>query len=268
MIDSLVFSRNRPLQLHCLLSSLKEYSNIPNEKIKVLHRYDEEYAESLSEVKDYHRNVKFIEETDFETQVKDYLKSGEQHCTFFVDDIVVKDQVDFSIPCRVLEANPDILCFSLRLGLHLTDCYPTNSKQTVPNGMINSQLFVWGWKGSSHDWGYPLSVDGHVFRRSELEGWSSHLRFKNPNQFESALQEIPQIFAIPQGMICHVNSKIFNNPLNRVQDEFKNRVETSITTQDLNKIWLSGKEIDYNVFRGWPNPAAHTPVEFKLRARQ
>lgn len=268
MIDTLIFSRNRPLQLHCLLSSLREYSNLPKGKVVVLHKYDTEYTEGLEEVKKSHSEVNFLEETDFESQVKEYMKLGEKYCVFFVDDIVVKDQIDFSIPCRVLDANPDILCFSLRLGLHLTDCYPANSKQNIPNGNVNSQMFVWGWRGSPFDWGYPLSVDGHVFRRSELEGWTSHLKFKNPNQFESALQEIPRTFAIPQGAVCHINSKIFNNPLNRVQDEFKNRAETSITTQELNKIWLSGQEIDYSVFRGWHNPAAHTPVDFQLRKRQ
>lgn len=268
MIDALIFSRNRPLQLHCLLSSLKENSNIPENKITVLHRYDEEYEEGLQDVKKNHDKVNFLKEENFETQVKDYLKKEDQYCVFFVDDIIVKDQINFEIPCKVLEANPDVLCFSMRLGLHLTTCYPAASSQVVPNGTVNLQMFIWKWSGSSFDWGYPMSVDGHVFRRSELEGWISHLKFNNPNQFESAMQEIPRIFAIPQAMVCHVGSKIFNNPANRVQDEFKNRSESSVSTKELNEIWLSGQEIDYSVYKAWPNPAAHTPVEFQLKRRR
>jgi hypothetical protein len=268
MIDALIFSRNRPLQLNCLLSSLKENSNVSENKITVLHHYDDEYSEGFQEVKNIHGGVNFIEEEDFEAQVKNYLKKEDQYCVFFVDDIIVKDQINFEIPCKVLEVNPDILCFSMRLGLHLVECYPAASSQIVPNGTISSQMFVWKWMGSSFDWGYPLSVDGHIFRRSELEGWISHLKFKNPNQFESAMQEIPRIFVLSQGMVCHINSKIFNNPANRVQDEFKNRSESSVSTKELNAIWLSGQEIDYSIYKSWSNPAAHTPVEFQLKKRQ
>ena len=265
MIDALIFSKNRPMQLHCLLSSLKEYSNIPISKIKVLYRYDEEYVEGFKKLQNIHKEVKFIKEENFELQVKEYLRFGEKYCVFFVDDILIKDEINFSIPCDVLDQNPHMLCFSLRLGTHLTDCYPTSTKQLIPNGTINSQFFIWGWKNAPQDWGYPLSVDGHIFRRNELEGWSSHLRFKNPNQFESSLQEIPRTFAIPLGMVCHVNSKLFNNPVNRVQDEFQNRVESSVSPQEFNKLWNEGFEINYSEFKGYLNPAAHTPVKFSLR---
>lgn len=268
MIDALIFSKNRPMQLNCLLSSLKENSNLQQENITVLYRYDNEFLQGLEIVKKIHPNVNFIKEENFEQQVKAYLKLGQKLCVFFVDDIIIKDSIDFEIPRIVLEDNPSILCFSLRLGTHLTQCYPNASKQAVPNGAVNSQLFAWGWRGGQHDWGYPFSVDGHVFRRSELEGWSSHLHFNNPNQFESVLQTIPHTFSIPQGMVCHLNSKLFNNPINRVQNEFNNRAESLHTAADFNDAWMSGMEIDYTIFKNFLNYAAHTPVSFKMRKRQ
>lgn len=267
MIDSIIFSKNRPLQLHCLLSSLRSNSNL--KQIKVLHKYDQDFLESLELVKQLHADVVFEEEENFENQVKTFLReSNNKFCVFFVDDIVVKDPVDFTIACSVLENNPDILCFSLRLGLNLNYCYPMSQIQTIPNGIVNSQLFAWSWRGSNFDWGYPFSVDGHVFRRSELESWSSHLKFSNPNQFEAVLQQIPEIFAIPNGMACHVTSKIFNNPVNRVQEEFKNRNESSVSATEFKDIFLSGKEIDFTKFRGFMNNGAHTPVEFEMRNRK
>lgn len=268
MIDSIIFSKNRPLQLHCLLSSLVKNSNLPGNKIKVLHKYDEEFLEGLSLVKSLHPEVIFEKEENFELQVKSYLGTEEKYCVFFVDDIVVKEEIDFRVPCEILENNPEILCFSLRLGLHLNYCYPMSQRQIVPNGIINSELFAWGWKGAHFDWGYPFSVDGHVFRRSEIESWVSHLKFNNPNQFESSLQEITKTFVIPNGMVSHVVSKLFNNPANRVQDEFKNKNESSASIQDFNKILLSGKEIDFTKFKGFMNNGAHTPVEFEMRNRK
>jgi len=267
MIDALIFSRNRSMQLNCLLSSLIENSNLLPEKITVLCRYDNEYQKGLEVVKSLHPKVSFIKEENFEKQVKDYIKFGEKFCVFFVDDILVKDSIDFSVPCSIINSNPDVLTFSLRLGTHLTECYPVAAKQPVPNGNITSQFFVWKWRESHYDWGYPMSVDGHIFRRSEFEGWSSHLRFNNPNQFESALQEIPRNFAVPQGMVSYLNSKILNNPANRVQDEFKNRSESLNSYEDLNNLWEEGFEIDHSKIRGYLNKAAHEPINFPMRKR-
>lgn len=264
MIDALIFSRNRPLQLDALISSIKKFSNMDGKKINVLHRYDEKYTPGLERVKKIHDEVNFIDEKNFELQVKDYLKLGEKFCVFFVDDMLLKNDVDFNLPCSVLSSHPQFLTFSLRLGTHLTHCYPVNSRQIVPNGTVNSQLFLWEWRGTHHDWGYPFSVDGHIFRRSELEGWSSHLLFKNPNQFESELQSIPRTFAIPPGMCCYLNSKIFNNPLNRVQDEFKNRAEGE-SIDELYDAWMSGLSIDIDKFYGFINDAAHHPLPLPMK---
>ncbi len=257
MIDALIFSRNRPMQLHCLLESIKKYTNLAD--ISVLYRYDEKYQKGLDRVKELHRNVKFIDELDFETQVKNYLKYGQKFCTFFVDDIVVKNNVDFSFPCQVLESNPAFLTFSLRLGTHLTHCYPINSRQNVPNGNTNSGLFLWSWRNATHDWNYPFSVDGHIFRRSEIDSWVSHLKFKNPNQFESVMQSIPRTFATQDACACFIQSAIVNIPINRVQNEFMNRAE-SISIDELYDLWMSGKAFDFEKIYGIINDGAHSPI--------
>jgi hypothetical protein len=258
MIDAMVFSRNRPMQLHCLLESIEKYTNLS--KIKVLHRYDDRYVEGLKQVQLLHPSVEFLEEVGFESQVKSFLSKGEKHCTFFVDDIVVKDEIDFTHVCNVLENNPPFLTFSLRLGTHLTKCYPNNSQQQVPNGSINSGFFIWGWKGASHDWGYPLSVDGHVFRRAELESWCNHLKFKNPNQFESVMQSIPSTFALQDYCVSYVVSKIVNTPVNRVQEEFKNRSE-EVSIDDLYDSWLAGERLQFEKVFKILNDGAHMPIE-------
>ena len=262
MIDSLIFSKNRPLQLNCLLESISEHSNLTN--ISVLYHYDEKYQEGLAKVKKLHPTVKFIKEENFENQVKTYLCVGDKFCVFFVDDIIVKDKINFDIACQVLQNNPNFLTFSLRLGTHLTYCYPTRSKQNVPNGNINSGFFLWSWKGADHDWGYPFSVDGHIFRRSDLEGWVSHLNFKNPNQFESEMQSIPRKFVLPNACICHINSTIVNTPINRVQNEFMNRDENG-SIDELYDVWMSGKSLDYQKIFGLLNDGAHTPIILPLK---
>lgn len=264
MIDLMIFSKNRPMQLHCLLSSLKEFSNFESSNINVLHKYDKKYEEGLNKVKSQHLNVNFIEESSFEDQVKDYLKSGQKYCVFFVDDMIVKNNFDINLPCNILSSNQNVLTFSLRLGTHLTYCYPTNSQQQVPNGMINSGVFVWNWKASHLDWNYPFSLDGHIFRRSDLEGWASHLKFLNPNQFEDKLQSIKENFVLPEMCVSYVNSVTFNMPLNRVQNEYKNRAE-DVSVDELYDLWMNGKELDYGLLFGFLNNGAHHPLNLPIK---
>jgi len=192
------------------------------------------------------------------------LKLGEKYCMFFVDDMLFKEETNFSLPCAVLESSPDILTFSLRLGLHLNYCYPVNSEQHIPNGEINHQIFFWNWKNSGLDWNYPFSLDGNIFRRRDLEGWSSHLSFSNPNQLEDRLQSIKSTYAIPEICSCQIRSRTFNMPLNRVQEEYKNRAE-NVEADELYSLWMSGKELDYEKVFGFINSGAHHPLNLPLK---
>jgi len=262
MIDAMIFSKNRPLQLNSLLESIKFFSNLAD--ISVLYKYDDAYMPGLQKVKELHPDVGFLEEKDFESQVKSFLGRSKKFCVFFVDDILFKDQVDFDIPCQILQNNPSFLTFSLRLGTHLTYCYPTSSNQSVPNGAVNSGFFIWNWKQAEHDWGYPLSVDGHIFRRTDLESWTSHLRFKNPNQFESELQKIRKTFALPDGCVSYLNSKILNIPFNRVQNEFQNRSE-NVSIEELYDVWVSGKTFDFEKISRFLNNAAHVNIHVPFK---
>lgn len=257
------------MQLHCLLSSIKKYTNLSSRNINVLHRYDEKYSEGLKTLKEIHTDVNFIQEQNFEKQVKDYLMSGEKYCTFFVDDMIVKDDIDFNVPCNILESNESVLMFSLRLGTHLTHCYPVNSFQKVPNGNVNSdlQVFIWPWRDAQFDWNYPLSVDGHIFRRSDVSSWTTRLNFKNPNKFEESLQVIPRIFPLSDIGCSFLNSKVVNIPSNRVQNEILNRNEEE-SIDDSYESWMSGKEIDFDLIKGFLNKAAHHPLSIPTRSRK
>lgn len=267
MIDIMIFSKNRPLQLHGLIKSLLHYSNVDRNKINVLYKYDDQYLQGLKEIIDLYPTINFIKEFDFNNQVKQYLNNNEKYCAFFVDDIIVKDNINFNTPCQILESNPNIMTFSLRLGTHLDFCYALNSNQLVPNGIIDSQIFIWNWKNSQHDWNYPLSLDGHIFRKSDIESWSSHLSFKNPNQYESQLQSVRSNFVMPDICCSFLKSKIFNLPLNRVQNEFQNRCE-DISIDDLYELWKSKKEIDYLKFENFMNKSVHEPLSLPLVSRK
>ena len=266
MIDICIFSRNRPLQLHGLLCSIKDKVSYSGE-ITILYRYDDDYLSALMEIKEQFPECKFIEDDNFKDQVCKFLDHGSELCFFLVDDIIFRKAIDLRLCENILAHNPNILTFSLRLGLHLNYCYPMQQSQKIPNGQVQQELFIWDWTSADHDWGYPLSVDGHVFRKKQFLEWCRHLDFSNPNSYESELQSIKHTFLIPDLCITGVEAFLFNNPLNRVQDVYQNRSE-NVTTESLLEKWDAGLEIDISKLESIINTGAHYVTDLPLRTRQ
>ena len=50
---------------------------------------------------------------------------------------------------------------------------------------------TWHWMGMEGDWGYPMSLDGHIFRTAEIAPLLEHLDYRNPNVLEAALARRP-----------------------------------------------------------------------------
>lgn len=264
-ISICIFSRNRPLQLYALLRSMKYINPIRN--ITVLYKYDDEYLQALEEVKSKTNGVEFYEDKDFKGQVETFLKTAGPASLFLVDDIVFRRPFDTAMCMDILNGNPGILTFSLRMGLHLNYCYPVNRTQPIPDGSVQNNHFLWSWRNSKFDWNYPFSVDGNVFRTHQLLNWVQHLEYSAPNSFEEALQTIPHTFAIPDACICYVESSLFNNPLNRVQDTHQNR-SGKISSQQLLEKWNEGLEIDVAKLSKLIPKAAHHVAQLPFKERK
>lgn len=265
MIDltAIVFSKNRPIQLHALLESMFLNTNMPKENVHVLYKADHEYIWPMEELKLAFPEVNFHPEFDFRTQTMDLVNKAKSQVVFFTDDDVFKDKVDFRTVLQVLELNHQVFCFSLRLGKHLDFCYSTQQPQGVPQGHTKDSFFFWNWKGTDWDWNYPLSVDGHVFRREELKTCISKAGpWKSPNTFEGSLSHVHPQIPHPQ-MACFVSSKVFNIPHNRVQSEVSN-VFGGGSENDLLKLWNEKKKIDISTFQGLKNKSAHQLVDLKI----
>ena len=262
MVDFLIFSKNRPMQLHALLSSFKELA-INYKSLSVLYKYDDEYFESLQFLKRQFADVKFIEETNFKNQIKEFLSCG-NFCSFLVDDIIFKDSSDMNMIASLLENNPQLLCFSLRLGLHLKSCYMVNKAQKIPSGAIHGDVFVWDWRFGEFDWGYPLSVDGHIFRTSDMRKLTNAIEFSNPNQFEDSLQRVLHNLHQVNLCACFQRSKIVNVPMNRVQDEYKNR-NIGTEASNLLRMWNEGLRISFREIIDISNESVHQEIQLNFQ---
>lgn len=268
MIDLIIFSKNRPLQLYALLESLYQHTDSQKSaNVSVIYRYDQSFRASIDELSDKFSFVSFIEQNDFYQDVINCLKTTtNRFCAFLVDDIVFKENISLANTCHLLLSNPHILTFSMRMGMHLNFCYPTNSRQSIPDGNIQKGFFAWNWKVGHGDWSYPFSLDGHIFRKEDLERWTSKITFSNPNQFEDRLQ-IAKTEKGNEICICQTQSAIVNLPINRVQNEYKNRCE-DVSPYDLLTMWKEGKKIDTSKFLSISNTSAHYPQPLTLVDRK
>ncbi len=261
-LSTMVFSKNRPMQLMAMLESLFQNSDTDPSNCFILYKADPEYFIAYMEVFSYFPDVNFIPEWNFREQVESFVFNANKHVCFFTDDDVLKRQVRLETCLETLNNNPDSVAFSLRLGRHLNFCYSTQQSQRLPEKFVKtgSDILGWRFKGTDWDWNYPLSVDGHVLRRDDLLEFLKVLpkTWNSPNSFEGMLSHLHPNINKPV-MHCFEKSIVFNIPHNKVQTEVDN-VYSGGSEKDLLILWESGKKIDISTFQQIDNTAAHQLV--------
>lgn len=263
MLNIIVFSKNRGMQLELFLRSMKFYfKEFSQHKINILYNYtNEEFKKGYEKLFKIHNdeNINYIKETQtFKSHILNLLDIKNPYTVFFVDDVVFKNSFTLnSKEFKLFTLKDEILALSLRLHPNLTYCYPANIKM-VPPHFENNLSFKWyGLKG---DYGYPMSLDGHFFRTNDIVSIAKILNFNNPNSFESMLSAFP---LNRLKMICYEESIIINNPINKVQN-YNNNIHGDIPAEFLNEKFLEGYIIDLDDFDGLKNISCHQEVEINL----
>lgn len=257
LVNAIIFSKDRPAQLDALLRSIREQA----ERWEDRGRWAIVYVASTPELLAGYARVQsehasdalgFIEEgvsgLDFKQIVVNTMRA--QHkandapwCMFLVDDMIFKRAwpIDGGEPMSRLKSDPRVLCLSLRLCPRYNFCYAENRRVRPP---FMARYGRWNWRRASGDWGYPMSVDGNIFRYADMLPLVEQIGFRHPNSFEDELSKRP-----PKKrplMTCHAEAVVVNLPVNRVQHEFQNRAgqEHGISAEELNRAFLQGKRVD------------------------
>lgn len=248
---AIVFSRDRPMQLDLLLTSLER--NAPGVfDVNVLYNgigYEEGYAICSEE----HPETTFIAEDGLTYQVRSLLRDGGL-VSFFTDDDVLYGET------RPIELEDHWICGSLRLGWNTIYCYPLRRYQVVPEGT------VWGWEQADGDFAYPMSLDGHVFRSEDLLPLIEGRNFSTPNHLEVMLMKGAKSIGRPM-MAGYIESRLVGIPANRVQSDMPNRNgETHpYSVQELNDLYLAGKRIDLDALDFSDIRGAHQEIPLVFR---
>jgi len=261
MINVIIFSKDRAAQLDLLLRSFKEYfKEYSLANISVIYSYSlPEFKSGYTKLESEMENVLFVHDLKYGSFRETVLKSIDTtlpKTMFLVDDILFKDY--FSIQDSEIQIldNEQIIATSLRLWKGIDHCYASNTPSPPPS-FINKH--VWNWTGSSGDWGYPMSLDGNIFRTDFACKKFNQINFANPNQLEAALAAY--VDRTKQYMSCYVqDSKLLNIPANIVQNVYKNRHGSLISAAELNDAYMQGKKLSYAHLKNYQNNTVHVEI--------
>lgn len=267
-MNIIIFSKDRAAQLDLLLRSLKyNFKEFDSCKIHVLYDSSEEDFYKgyllLSEDKNLCVNVEFVSDKLYGTFRESLLKIlnlKNELSMFLVDDIIFKSS--FSLSDKEIEFvknNEQIIAHSLRLWNGINHCYATNKPNSIPAFV---KRYIWNWTSAEGDWGYPMSVDGNIYRTKFIFDKIKEINFRNPNQLEANLAATAD--RTKQYMSCYVEeSKLLNVPANIVQTTFSNRHGNIIDVKELNNNFLSGKKLSFEHILNCSNNTVHVELPFK-----
>jgi hypothetical protein len=261
MINITVFSKDRACQLDAFLRSYRQFVKEPI--LTVIFNYSNDFFKSgYDKLIPRFPKVNFVKESDFKTDLLQSIKTERPLTTFFVDDVVFRR--NFSWNCnevKYFQQSHDIACLSLRLSPAINYCYTLNCSSPTPQIDNNH---CWYWRSCAHDWNYPMSLDGHIFKTEDLLPLAMKLEYRSPNTFEEALAYNP----LPKPkMMCLKEHVIYNIPQNKVQMDFKkNRYQKNgLSIKQLNERYLNNEIIDIDHLASVDNNSAHFGVVLKLK---
>ena len=258
-LKTIIFSYNRPAQLDLLLRSMKRFTDFTDIYVSYMHEpsYREGYKRVIKENPDVRfeyrkKNLKYYVQKALQSPLTVFLCDDE----VFVAKVSQNDK-----QFKTFKKYDDILCLALRMGRNVDYCMSNHNWIKVPpidkNGVWNWKALV-EYKRSSDglhinyesDWGYPMSVAGHVFRTEDLKQILKPLKFDNPNQLEDGMCH----FISPRNLaVCYDSQRMVEAMLEKEQ------------IIELNKEFMQGKIIDLEYI---VKQELHCPQQGSHLARQ
>ena len=277
MLQIIIFSFNRALQLDTLITSIIEKWQNPLYKIDIIYNtshndfqkgYEiliEKYKENNnivfnkeSGIKDkfsikellnirnfitYNKNKKnFTPKSNFRSLCIELLKKDKNDLIMFLtDDAMFIEKVN--INNEVLDwikDDPINRQFSLRMGVGMND----QGKQVRYEG---NYLYWEFYKNPRYtNWGYPFSVDAHIYHKKPIIKLFSKYIFCNPNTLEGFINaQVYNNYLFKEGK-ANLKCSLLSFPINMVQTVAKNET-LGIDCKMLNDILLNGYTMKYPI---------------------
>ena len=255
-------SKDRPAQLDLSIRSLLKHGPGYKYATVIYKGSAPEYTEGYDILKETYEDILFIEEVDFRKDVLN-LENPVPYTMFMMDDdIFYRKSVSLEKIKECFSTFP-LSCYSLRLGENTMRQNPHNESERVqvPSFSKYDETLIWDHNSVALNFGYPLSLDCHVFRTDMIFSMMKQIEFKTPNFLEANLQQFKS--TTPRWCACSKTSSVFGNPVNRVQDDFQNGAGEycGVSTEDLNRKFLEGNRLELEIQN--KIVGAHQEVELK-----
>ena len=270
-VDLIVFSYDRGIQLYATLESSERYLKGISQTYVLYRASEGKFDVPYQDMKERFSCVNWIKQgenpkKDFKPLLMSILcSSSADYILFAVDDNIVKDFVDLSVCVNVLEKTK-AYAFYLRLGKNINYSYSCKIRTPIPcMHTVDKNVFVWKFEDGKGDWNYPNSVDMTLFRKNNIISNISKLNFSSPNYFEGAwaLRASSKLNGL-----CFNTSKIFNIPMNIVQQSHKNNPHMNLYSKEyLLKLYMDGYKINIDDFYNINNNSPHFEIEPKFIKR-
>jgi hypothetical protein len=292
-VQTIIFSKDRPLQLHATLSSFAlhaaDAANIP---IHVLYKasnetYDRGYVQVAQEL-GQQLQLHWVRESNFKSDLLTVIQEPRssskrrrlieglllrgprlrtKHLLFLVDDNLFIRPFRLEEIGNALSTYPDAIGFSLRVGRNTTSCYSMQCDQPLPEFEASPPVLRFAWSGQVGDFGYPLEVSSSVYRCSDLAPLLRRIPYNNPNRLEQGLSAASGLYSrrLPT-LLCFELSVAFCAPVNKVQSILNNRSgsQDHYSSESLNALFLEGFRVDVAALREFMPRAAHEEISLPL----
>jgi hypothetical protein len=230
VVDIYIVSKNRPAQFELLLRSIGDHLSGYG-SLNCIIKCDEEYRDDYQELINLYE-LSHIFETDdicFKKCMYEYFCDASElsrFTMFLMDDNVILRPFSFESEKFKSFYEHDqfrgILALSMRLHPGVKKCYAYGDTSVIaPTFTFRRGINTFHWYRQQGDFGYPMSLDGNIYRTGDLRKNLLHFAYKNPNQLEGALMGFPP--PMRPLLACYNDPYVVNIPWNKVQDENQNR---------------------------------------------
>jgi hypothetical protein len=256
MIDTLIWSKDRAMQLDLLLRSQLECFPGVNatEIVYATSTPDFECGYKKLIEKWQNKDISFRKQGVFKDNVLDVLSCFQSTLVLGNSD----DNVFISeIPDKNYALDENTAALSLRLNPNVNFCHPANLPLQPPVFGPNStfmfqygeRIYEWDWTTCDPRgcWGYPHPCDSNLYR---LDDWIELLQggaFHNPCSMELWMNRNRP--SNKPKMQCFSKTKLVSVSNNRIDQGGSNNPHGDETQETLNAKWLDDWVIDYGLFR-------------------
>lgn len=224
MPSIIVFSKDRPMQLHAYLESLLQFTNVKPVDITVLYYHNPQIDYSL--VRKLFPTVNWVRETNFHLDLSNAIDGAEKYIMFGCDDVVFTSAFNLDLAEEIMQKDEAIFGFSFRLG--------TNIRPLPNNLSTDKRIIKWDWGESSElHYNYPWELDCTLYRKVDvLDILHCHgIEVKSPNYLEGDIAQDSRKYIEKQKMACfNEKSKAIVITVNRVQDTHCNSIDDTKNT--------------------------------------